>query len=125
MEEKIENKLYKKNLGRKGEEQATLFLKSKGYRIVERNCKCKIGEIDIIAQNNNEYIFIEVKTRTTKSYGNPAEAINKNKIKHIINTSKYYLLKNKLKNFFIRYDVIEIYLKGNKVFINHIRNVFY
>ena len=74
---------------------------------------------------NNEYIFIEVKTRTTKSYGNPAEAINKNKIKHIINTSKYYLLKNKLKNFFIRYDVIEIYLKGNKVFINHIRNVFY
>lgn len=125
MEEKIKNNLYKKDLGNRGEEQATLFLENKGYFIVDRNFKCRSGEIDIVAKKNREYVFIEVKTRTSKKYGRPIEAVNKNKIKHIINTSKYYILKNNLQNFFIRYDIIEIYYKGNKILINHIKNVFY
>ena len=125
MEEKIEKNLYKKELGRRGEEFAVLFLENNGYSILERNFRSKTGEIDIIAKKNKEYIFVEVKTRTSKRYGRPIEAVNKNKMKHIINTSKYYVLKNNLQNLFVRYDIIEIYLIGNKILINHIKNVFY
>ena len=122
---KVEKDLYKKELGKKGENTATLFLINKGYDIVDRNFTCKLGEIDIIAKKDMEYVFVEVKTRTSKRYGAPVEAINKSKVKHIIKTSQYYILKNNLQSFFIRYDIIEIYFKEDKFFINHVKNVFY
>ena len=90
-----------------------------------RNFRTKTGEIDIIAKKNQEYIFIEVKSRTSIKYGVPVEAIDKNKMKHIISASKYYILQNNLQNKFIRYDIIEVYISKNSFFINHIKNVFY
>lgn len=85
----------------------------------------KSGEIDIIAKKNKEYVFIEVKTRTSKKYGIPVEAIDEKKMKHILNVSKYYILKNNLQNQFIRYDIIEVYINKNVTIINHIKNVFF
>lgn len=83
------------------------------------------GEIDIIAEKSKEYIFIEVKTRTSKKYGMPVEAIDKNKMRHILNASQYYIFKNNLQNEFIRYDIIEVHRNKNDFLINHIKNVFY
>ena len=103
--------MYKRHkTGYDGEELATNYLKRNNYLIIERNFLCKQGEIDIIAKDKkeNEYVFIEVKTRKNRKYGNPVEAVDNRKQKHIVNTTKYYVYKNKLENAFIRFDVISI-----------------
>ena len=114
---------YNKNFGTMGEDIATSYLESIGYKIIKRNFRCRQGEIDIIAQDKKEYVFIEVKTRSTDLYGIPREAVNTPKKKHIYKSTKYYLYKNRLENSFIRFDVIEIYFKNNKYIIKHLKQV--
>lgn len=108
-----------------GEEISCKYLKGIDYKIICRNFRTNFGEIDIIAKYKNEIIFIEVKTRLSKKFGYPAEAVDYNKQKKIVGTSKYYLKINRLEQEKIRYDIIEVYMKDKKIFINHIRNVFF
>ena len=110
-------------LGKTGEEIGTKYLIKNGYRIIIRNFRCRQGEIDIIAQDKNEIVFIEVKTRKNTNYGYPIDAVDKRKQKHILNASKYYIYINKLEKKNIRFDVIEIY-KKDKFYINHIKNIY-
>ena len=107
----------KKILGNLGEDIACKFILNKGYEIVERNFYCRQGEIDIIAKDKNEIVFIEVKSRSSIQYGCPSEAVNKQKIRHLYRTAKYYLYKNKYLNNYIRFDVIEILIKNGKLII--------
>lgn len=122
---KINNNFYKKDIGKTGEDKASDFLVKDGYTILARNFRTNSGEIDIIASKKKEYVFVEVKTRTSRKYGMPVDAIDANKKKHIVNASKYYIYKNKLQNKFIRYDIVEVYLNKNNYLINHIKNVFF
>ena len=108
-------------VGKKGEEIATQFLQKKGYKILERNFYTKQGEIDIIAKDKKEYVFVEVKTRTNKKYGEPIDAIDKRKIKHIKRAIRYYLYLNHLEKQTIRIDAIEIYYHMNTIQIHHIK----
>lgn len=110
-------------IGKLGEELAVGYLQKQNYKIIERNFECRQGEIDIIALDKNELVFIEVKTRTSIKYGKPAEAVNQIKKKHLIQAVKYYLYSRHLENEFIRIDVIEIYLYGNKYTVNHIKQI--
>lgn len=110
-------------LGREGEEYAANYLEQKGYKIIQRNFECKQGEIDIIAKNKNEYVFIEVKTRQSFKYGMPSESVNERKQKHIWNATKYYLYSHKLEKAYVRIDVIEIYKKKDKFYLNHIKQI--
>ena len=110
-------------LGKKGEDVATTFLQSIGYKIIDRNFRCKQGEIDIIAKDKEEYVFVEVKTRTSTKYGRPAEAVNYLKKQHIYKVAKYFLYKYKLQNYSIRFDVIEVFYCKNRFYINHIKNI--
>lgn len=116
---------YNKDIGKIGEEEVCNYLLKNNYEILERNFFCKSGEIDIIAKEKEEYVFIEVKTRVSKKYGRPADAVNANKQKHIINATRYYVYKNYLANKNIRFDVLEVYLNKNIMHINHIKNAFY
>lgn len=116
--------MYKNQIiGKKGEELAVKFLKKKGYKILERNFACRQGEIDIIALDRNEIVFIEVKTRTSMNYGLPSEAVNIQKKKHLYNATEYYIYTRKLYEKFIRIDVIEILIKRNEYTINHIKQI--
>ncbi len=110
-------------IGKKGEDIATAFLKKKGYKILERNFYCRQGEIDIIAVDNKEIVFIEVKTRNNTNYGMPSEAVTKNKYKHLRKATEYYVYKNNLYQEFIRLDIIEILFKQDKYEINHIKQI--
>lgn len=109
--------------GKLGEDLACQYLEKQGYKILERNFEARQGEIDIIALDKNELVFIEVKTRTNINYGKPAEAVNNNKQKHLIKTVEYYLYSRKLENEFVRIDVIEIYLYHHKYKVNHIKQI--
>lgn len=114
--------MYERHIiGKDGEEIASNYLLQNGYQILKRNFYTKQGEIDIIAKEKDEYVFIEVKTRKNKEYGEPIDAIDKNKIKHLKKAISYYLYINKLEDKFIRIDIIEIKYIKNKIYINHIK----
>lgn len=108
--------------GKLGEEIALKYIISKGGKIIERNYRTKIGEIDLIAKLNGELVFVEVKSRSNINYGYPSESVDYKKKRKITNVAKYYILDNSLENLSIRFDVIEIYLNEKK--INHIANAF-
>ena len=112
-------------LGKKGEQVASKYLQKLDYFIITRNFKCSHGEIDIIATDKNELVFIEVKTRGSKKYGEAREAVDKYKKKHIKKAAMYYIYKYRLENRFIRFDVIEIYVKNNQFYIKHIKNTLW
>jgi len=83
------------------------FLEEKGIKILQRNFRCKAGEIDIIGKKEECIIFFEVKYRKSTAYGYAQEAVNKKKQKKICNCAMYYCLQNKeVKQ--IRYDVVAI-----------------
>ena len=113
----------KQEIGKLGENLATKYLKQNKYVILDRNFRCKQGEIDIIAIDSKQIIFVEVKTRTNLSYGNPSEAVHKLKRLHMKKVAKYYLYINNITKIPIRFDVIEIYIKNQKYKINHIKQI--
>ncbi len=112
-------------LGRIGENIIADYITKLGYKVVERNFECNQGEIDIIAKDKEELVFIEVKTRTDISYGEASEAVTDTKKRHLINSIKYYIYKQKLENQPIRIDVAEVYINKGKVKVNYIKQAIY
>ena len=111
-----------KKIGNAGEDLACRYLEKNGYKILERNKHySRFCEIDIIAEYKNTVVFVEVKTRKTNSFGNPAEAITKTKFEHIKQGVQYYLTEHKVKDF--RIDVVGITLKP-EIKIEHLKNVY-
>lgn len=114
---------FKQEIGKEGENLASTYLEKREYKIIERNFTCKQGEIDIIALDKKELVFIEVKTRTNLNYGLPKEAVDYVKKKHLRKAIEYYLYKNSIKDMYIRIDVIEVYMYKNKYKVNHIKQI--
>ena len=110
-------------LGRKGEDIAVEYLKSKGYNILDRNFICRQGEIDVIALDKNYIVFIEIKSRTSIEYGLPSESVTEKKLKHMLKSAAYYLHIRNLENANVRIYAIEVYVQGEKYYINHIRQI--
>lgn len=96
------------------------YLVKNKYKILQCNFKCKIGEIDIIAKQNDVIVFVEVKYRKSLQFGSPSEAVNFYKQKKIKSVALYYLQQNKNLNENVRFDVVEVLDKN----INHIKNAF-
>lgn len=120
---------HNKLSGQFGEGTAASFLKKNGYKILKRNYRNQIGEIDIVAQKGEDLVFVEVKTRSSAAFGTPSEAVTYYKKRKLVNTAKLYLLKNPT-DMNVRFDVIEVYGRlVNGVFevdeINHIEQVFW
>lgn len=115
-----------KNIGNYGEDLVSNFLKNNKHKILHRNFRKSNGEIDIISLFNNIIIFTEVKTRFSKEYGLPFESVTKNKQKNIKKLASYYIYFYKLKNYYVRFDVAEVYLNNfdNSYKINIIEDAF-
>jgi putative endonuclease len=80
-----------KILGRKGEDAAANHLAGKGYKILERNVRTPVGELDLVAQAGEFLVFVEVKARRGRSHGLPEEAITPRKKKHLLESAQHYL----------------------------------
>ena len=78
-------------IGRIGEELARTHLEAKGYRIVATNYRCRWGEIDLIVRDGREWIFVEVRTRRSDTYGGPEESLTKTKAQHLILAAQDFL----------------------------------
>ena len=109
-------------LGKKGEQKAIAFLEDLGYTIVEVNWRKHKFEIDVIAKDKHELVFVEVKTRSTALFGLPEEAVTLKKQKHLIDGADYYLQENEI-DLESRFDVISVIINEEKE-IKHIKNAF-
>jgi len=94
--------------GNWGEDCAAKFLVENGYEVLTRNYRCKIGEIDIIAKNEEYIVFVEVKTRKNIAFGYPRESVTKYKQKKIHYVALNYITRYNLNSSFFRFDVVEI-----------------
>lgn len=111
-----------KNKGVAGEELATSFLKTKGYRILAKNFRTDAGEIDVIVTDERTLIFVEVKARFSADFGYPSEAVTYHKRIKINQVASQYIKKFDLYDVPVRFDVVEVYLDTKD--INHIENAF-
>ena len=111
--------------GKEGEKLAVSYLESQGYKIIEKNFKKRYGEIDIIAQKEDVLIFIEVKTRWSKKYGLPEEAVTSWKLKSVIKTAQYYKMIHPELPEAMRIDVVAVdfSVRGREKRIRLIKNV--
>lgn len=98
----------KRAIGAEYEKLASKCLLDKGYRILCNNYRCKLGEVDIIAEIDDCTVFVEVKYKANALYGYPREAVNYKKQQRIILTAKFYLRQYKKYEVNCRFDVIEI-----------------
>ena len=114
----------KKELGKRGEDLALRFLKRNGYKIIERNYVCKMGEMDIIAQEKDTLVFVEVKTRTSMDFGPPQLAVNPTKQMQLSKVALNFLKEKRLEDVKARFDVIAIVLRPTGEEIELIRDAF-
>jgi putative endonuclease len=117
-------KTQRKELGKKGEDLALRFLKKNGYRIFERNYVCKMGEVDIIAKEKDTLAFIEVKTRTSTTFGPPQLAVNSAKQMQLSKVALYFLKEKGLEDVKARFDVVAILLGPRGEEIELIKDAF-
>ena len=110
--------------GKEGEKIAAAFLKKNGYRIIEINFRCPIGEIDIVAKEKDDLVFVEVKTRKSIELGYPEQAVGIRKQKKMSQLALWYLQKRKIADTNARFDVVAVTLMPENNEVKLIKNAF-
>lgn len=111
-------------LGQKGEDIAVDFLEGSGYKVLDRNFRCRNGEIDIIALDGKSIVFVEVKTRKRDNFGSPKFAVDWRKQKQLVRVALTYLKHKRLMDKPARFDVVGIIIRGDKREIELVKNAF-
>ncbi|KJS31706.1 MAG: hypothetical protein VR64_09100 [Desulfatitalea sp. BRH_c12] len=110
--------------GHSGEDLAVQFLEGQGYRILARNYRTRMGEIDIVARHKDVIVFVEVKSRRSLAYGDPKWAITPAKQRKISMTALAYLKARGTTQTKARFDVVTVQPKDGRPHIEVIRNAF-
>ena len=97
-------------LGGQIEQWAAKYLTQRGYLILEHNYHTQFGEIDLIARQNNQIVFVEVKARSSARFGQPTEAVTPRKLQKIIKAGQHYLKQHSLSHLPARIDVLAVWL---------------
>ena len=111
-------------LGKKGENQAVIYLQKKGYDIVKTNFVFQKAEIDIIARIENVLAIVEVKTRSSIDFGLPQDFVKPKKIQLLVKAVNEYMIVNDL-DLEVRFDIIAIHKNDSNFEIEHIEDAFY
>lgn len=112
-------------LGRRGEEIAAAFLIRAGYVIVDRNWRCPQGEIDVVAFDGEELVFVEVKTRAGLAFGHPLEAITVPKLARLRRLAAAWCEDHPGDHDRIRIDAVAVIVQaGSPPHVEHLRRVF-
>lgn len=107
--------------GRLGEDAAARYLLQQGYTLIDRNFKCRLGEIDIIAREGEYLVFAEVKTRKNNRFADAREYVTYSKQQRILRAARYWLMLHPA-DIKVRFDVLEVYTETRT--INLIRDAF-
>jgi len=112
-------------LGTRGERRAARFLRKQGYRIVTRNYRCPLGEIDLIALDGKAIVFVEVKTRSDRLHADPQDAVTPAKQRRIIRAAKTFVQQTHSQGRACRFDVVTVTTHGwRNCQIEHFVNAF-
>ena len=120
----MEDKSLNRAKGIAGENEADVFLQSKGFKIIERNWSMGKLEVDLIGTVGKHIVFIEVKKRYSKAFREPWEAVNRKKQRNIILAANIYLKKSHT-DLEPRFDIVSIVQDGQKIEIEHIEQAFW
>ncbi len=115
---------HRKSVGQSGEAVAATFLRKQGYRLLQRNYRCTLGEIDLIVQDGEELVFVEVRTKQRPCLFRPEESIDRRKALRLVKLGEYYLASTKHLEVPWRIDlvVVELTPDGEPVRIEHFQN---
>lgn len=116
--------IHQSTIGREGEALAAAYLKKKGYRIIEQNYRCQLGEIDIVAVDRKTLCFVEVKTRSSDDYDRPQVAVHKQKQHKLSRVALWFLKEKRLENVSARFDVVAVRRRGDLNEVEHFENAF-
>ncbi len=108
----------------RGEEGAVAYLRDRGYRIITRNWRCRLGEIDIVARDGETLVFVEVKSRRSSAFGTPQAAVDGRKQRKLSLVALQYLQNGRVKPGPARFDVVAVTVKDGGDEIELIRNAF-
>lgn len=111
------------DLGTEGEKRAVAYLQKKGYQILETNYRYIKNEVDIIAKHQNQLIAIEVKTRSTRDFGDPQDFVKPSQIRSIVNAVDAYMEQRNI-DLEVRFDIVAIIAINNTFEIEHIDDAF-
>ncbi len=115
----------KQSIGQQAEHLACQHLQEHGLTLIDRNFQCRVGEIDLVMQDNDTLVFIEVRSRSTKDAYDPIESIGFRKQQRLTRAALYYLQKkHSLNTFPCRFDVIGITYTTEKPLIQWIQHAF-
>jgi len=119
------NKIFNKTTGDRGEEIAVELLCSKGYKLLEKNWRCKMGELDLVMVAGNVIVFVEVKTKVGDRFGSPEEMMNAKKVWRVARMAEYYLQTHPNIKLAMRIDLVAIELGSMRevLRINHIESI--
>ena len=110
--------------GKTSEDDAARYLRKNGYKILERNYRTNLGEIDIIAKEKGVIVFVEVKARTSTRYGSPKQAVNPGKQKKISMTAQCWLKAKNQTGAKARFDVVTVMSENGEKQFELVRNAF-
>ena len=116
--------INRRKQGTAGEDLAVQYLQKNGLKILERNYRFERGEIDIVAEDGEELVFVEVKARRSNAFGAPEDAVTEEKQKQIYNVADGYLFEHNIDDRPCRFDVVAIEFQNGCNEIRHIRNAF-
>ena len=111
-------------LGKYGEMMAADFLARQGYEIVERNWHCRQGELDLIAKDQDQWVFVEVKTRSSKTADSGFEAVDQLKLQKLRRTIARWCELKQISSIKLRLDVVSVYVSAGNVRFEHLKQVF-
>lgn len=116
----------RRRMGNDSEMLARRYLEQQGYQFLHANFTCKWGEIDLIMQKEQELVFVEVRSRSSKQYGEPSETVNRKKQEKIRKTAQYFLCRNpQLTRCYCRFDVVSIVWTDGRASVEWIADAFW
>jgi putative endonuclease len=114
----------RQKLGGLGEDAAADFLRSRGYRIVARNHRCRLGEVDLVAERGEVLVFVEVRTRASAAFGGPEETVGFRKQRRVVAAARDYLARRRGPERGARFDVIAVVDGPHGPALTHFENAF-
>ncbi len=115
--------ISKTSQGTASEDLACRYLEDQGLILMERNYRCRVGELDLIMRDQQHLVFVEVRSRRSSRYGTPAETVTVSKQRRLIRAASYYLQRHRF-NMPCRFDIIAIIHATEKPSLQWIKNAF-
>lgn len=119
----LPNFVHKRAIGNIAEEEACHYLTKLGYKVIARNYQIRGGEIDIVASDQGELVFVEVKFRTTTIFGSAREAVSYHKLQSLIKSARFYVAEHYKSDIGYRIDLLAIDQHGNDWHYELIKNI--